>query len=648
MTRRLLLVAGGSTPGGGGGGGPLPPDPTLTEWRGVTQMVGTNQNFSPVGVGGKTFRNGFRMGTDATGLTFTWTAHIQGLFDAPFTVTGVTYEGPDGTLIPLTFDGAPGFALDDNQWIESDQLDVTLNEADVFYLRVFCPEQPRVPESSGISTTYMTGDHRTGTWTPGAGVTGGGPVPFVLGHARADTECPAMIGDSIAAQGLDGNYGWWRTVMGTDPAMSFGRNATIFPSAPDGRTADLLRGVTHIISEYGVNDMGSSSTTDISGLWANARASYAMYDADNPGIPIWQTTCTPVVDTSDGGTTLAGQTPHGNTRLTWNAWLRDGAPINPTTKANIAVGAAGLRAGDDGHPLAGIVDTAAYTEHGGAAAPANKWRVDLGSLSSDGTHPTNLGMSQMALATTAWRAGHGLGYTPSDPMPGGGGGGGSWTPASIASLAVWLDPSDAATLTTVDGKVSQIADKSGHGRHVAQATDTLRPLTGTLNGKTALSYTDGLQALEWAGVAAAPLGTTQTVLMVTTTTANGSGTYLLNTTNGTDLSSSLALIANFASRAFEFISEGVRFTIAETGSGHHVVGYRRDGTAHQGRYDGAASGSGTGSTNRNTYAYRLGGYLANVNGHMGKIGEVLMFDTALSPTDLAAAEAYLKAKWGTP
>lgn len=46
-----------------------------------------------------------------------------------------------------------------------------------------------------------------------------------------------------------------------------------------------------------------------------------------------------------------------------------------------------------------------------------------------------------------------------------------WTPAEI-STALWLDAADASTVTVVDGKVSQWADKSGNGCNANQSTTT--------------------------------------------------------------------------------------------------------------------------------------------------------------------------------
>lgn len=51
-----------------------------------------------------------------------------------------------------------------------------------------------------------------------------------------------------------------------------------------------------------------------------------------------------------------------------------------------------------------------------------------------------------------------------------------WTPSYIDTpLSLWLDATDVSSLTVVDGSVSQWDDKSGSGKHFAQATVSCRP-----------------------------------------------------------------------------------------------------------------------------------------------------------------------------
>jgi hypothetical protein len=63
-----------------------------------------------------------------------------------------------------------------------------------------------------------------------------------------------------------------------------------------------------------------------------------------------------------------------------------------------------------------------------------------------------------------------------------------WTPA-LLTTALWLDASDATTVTTVSGNVSQWNDKSGNARNAAQSVTGSRPTytSNVLNGLPVLT-----------------------------------------------------------------------------------------------------------------------------------------------------------------
>lgn len=400
MIRQLLLAAGG---GGGEPAGPLPPDPTLTDPRHVTQLTGLSQN-TRLDAGARTWRTEYRAQEDFTTLTIAYGATGQGTLDDPAT-GAVSIETPSGALVPVTWDGQEFLTLAQGQVVESDEAAVTIGEGEVFWLRVHVPAGVRWTVTGPVRpTTHMVGDHRTGAWTPAAQPGGDypeSPTPLALiGKTRPDVVCPAMLGDSICAMGAaDG--GWWRTALETAglTGLSYGRNAYRFTGI-DGRAGNTLRAATHVLVQYGANDVGDNQP--VATMWANAVACYTYVDDLNPGIGIWQTTCTPTVSTTDGGTSYAGQNLTSTIRLSWNAFLRDGAPCHPDTKAALAVGASGIRAGDAGHPLQGVVDVAAATEQGGSSAPTGKWLIEGGSYSTDGIHPTGRGQDFMAPVVTAW------------------------------------------------------------------------------------------------------------------------------------------------------------------------------------------------------------------------------------------------------
>ena len=64
----------------------------------------------------------------------------------------------------------------------------------------------------------------------------------------------------------------------------------------------------------------------------------------------------------------------------------------------------------------------------------------------------------------------------------------SWTPAQI-STSLWLDASDASTITLNGSTISQWNDKSGNSRNVSQVNSALQPVY-TLGGLNSLNIVD--------------------------------------------------------------------------------------------------------------------------------------------------------------
>jgi len=96
-----------------------------------------------------------------------------------------------------------------------------------------------------------------------------------------------------------------------------------------------------------------------------------------------------------------------------------------------------------------------------------------------------------------------------------------WSPSSLGgSLALWLDASDASTVTSSGGLVSEWRDKSGNARHAVQATSGSRP---TLNG-SAISISDYNKYMTGA-MAAGSMPTSIQVTVVFTASGGGRNGY---------------------------------------------------------------------------------------------------------------------------
>lgn len=85
-----------------------------------------------------------------------------------------------------------------------------------------------------------------------------------------------------------------------------------------------------------------------------------------------------------------------------------------------------------------------------------------------------------------------------------------WTPAQLGSTALkmWLDASDAATLTLSGSNVTTWGDKSGNSRNMTQATGTAQPTrqTNVQNGMAVVRFdgTSDYMATASSGVSAQP------------------------------------------------------------------------------------------------------------------------------------------------
>jgi lysophospholipase L1-like esterase len=216
----------------------------------------------------------------------------------------------------------------------------------------------------------------------------------------SDTQPVVLVtGDSIAYGAGDNTsttpWGGFitRALEGVLPhqrvAMYGERLDHMFLNAFSRRRWPLATGCNIMLCEYPINDitLGTSLATIQSMLlthWTNALSR---------GMRVWQTTITPVTTSTDSWATTANQTVVASNpvRILLNNWIRAGAPIDPTSKAAVAVGTSGaLLAGQSGHPLYGYFEIADLVE---TARDSGIWKA---AYTADGTHPTPTAHAAMA------------------------------------------------------------------------------------------------------------------------------------------------------------------------------------------------------------------------------------------------------------
>lgn len=132
---------------------------------------------------------------------------------------------------------------------------------------------------------------------------------------------------------------------------------------------------TDAVDAFGTNDLGLAFSVMANDALATARALSAR------GIRVWNATVLPH--------TAGNET----NRVGFNTWLRAGAPIDPTSKAYVAVGTPGaLVRGDTGHPMHGLIEAANVVE---TAQDSGVWAPGM---TGDGVHPNEAGHAALAAA----------------------------------------------------------------------------------------------------------------------------------------------------------------------------------------------------------------------------------------------------------
>jgi hypothetical protein len=214
------------------------------------------------------------------------------------------------------------------------------------------------------------------------------------------------------------------------------------------------------------------------------------------------------------------------------------------------------------------------------------------------------------------------------------------------SPALWLDASDAATITHTGGLVDQWNDKSGNARHVTSSS-TNRPQTGvdTINGRNVLTF-DGSN--DWMLSGSVTISQPTTAVAVVKSASTTSTVSILNS-GPSATTQALFISGGSGARLLRLFSGSATAGISITDTQANVVA---------GFFSGASSYqavNGTKSANQNAGTQSLGagwriGANRDANGEFwrGQIAEILFFPSGLSDANRQAVEAYLKTKWGTP
>ena len=315
----------------------------------------------------------------------------------------------NGTYYRVTWGGDEKYTIPRLQHRTSDPLPDTLivTPGDTVY-SVFeaDPGSPSVTGSHG-NRTESTQVKYAGPYTGvpalnGRGLSGG--AIGIYGTTTADAKAVLCLGDSILESGWMRRAADANTVAWSDLSQwAEGITDKSLDGRLDPTDAQLY---TLGLTEYATNNR-NATIPEV----ARRLILHWKWLTGGPVERLGQTTMVPYTTkyTADGGAggfdTLDGQTEtNPDWRNALNAWIRDGCPILDGAYAPTGTSGA-VRAGQAGHPLVGICDIAAALETTNSRGEL-VWRVDSGTPTTDGVHPTPVGADLMEPVARAWISAH--------------------------------------------------------------------------------------------------------------------------------------------------------------------------------------------------------------------------------------------------
>lgn len=352
----------------------------------------------------------------------------------PITHVAIEYPHNSGHFFDVLFNGSQSTVVNNGQTILSDALDMTsvggVVAGQVLNVRTYINGIPLASNWPVFDDAY-TGDKLTASAGTTADMThsayasltndkGAGYGPNVI-YGLLQTSTVVHIGDSIGQSVADtvngppaGIHAGWvdRAFADTIPLINTCRHAER-GDAWFGATLAHRRGLAYsgnrVIVAYGNNDF--YTTTNVTALQMQNTIIPIWRAFNQRGYKVWAVTVSPRTSSTDAWATSVNQTPiaNGAARVTYNQWLRDGAPIDNNSQpltTGVAPGPTVFRIGSTFHPVnapaaRAVIDIATAVE---TATDSGIWKNAAngngGPWTNDGIHPLALGHIAMAALIT--------------------------------------------------------------------------------------------------------------------------------------------------------------------------------------------------------------------------------------------------------
>lgn len=220
-----------------------------------------------------------------------------------------------------------------------------------------------------------------------------------------------------------------------------------------------------------------------------------------------------------------------------------------------------------------------------------------------------------------------------------------FTPLSLGvAVTAWWDFSKTSSISNTSGSVDSVTDLSGSG-YTITSSSTSRPITGTrtINGRNALDFDGSNDNLQNASISAA-LTTAETIFIVVNPDAYPANANILRiepNQHNIQYGSSGTTLTGSHTAAYSFSTLSRTATTGVT----DIVGQTYGSSVVRVFENGVYATSGSGSTTGTDTMY-IGTDSFAASAFNGVMGEIVIFPSVLSTTNMNRMCKSLAAKWG--
>jgi hypothetical protein len=228
-------------------------------------------------------------------------------------------------------------------------------------------------------------------------------------------------------------------------------------------------------------------------------------------------------------------------------------------------------------------------------------------------------------------------------------------------LYSWYDASVASSITSSANKVSQWNDLSGNGLHLTQGTGAFQPSTGTTTqngrnviafdssnlGSTSHSFTANSLTVFYVAKKTAAGGSANLFSRVISLSLNGGNDY--DTTNGMNPMYATNTLGGYSPNSTIYRDSAVVAAQSLTYNAANTTAFTLNGSNVSLMHNSTTATGTTSATALNANRFAVGAtYLGGPDGYLnGWVGELLIYKSVLSTTDINLTRDYLKTKWAT-